>query len=262
MIVISTVLAVTAAFVATLVWASVDAGRPLVEETGDQSGDPDGTAPPTTRPITTTTAGPTGLTEAELAAKVAASVRPVVTADESGQRVQGSAFVVGSFGGQTLLLTSFAVVKANTRAPGPGITLDGDRQATLWTWHEALDLALLVVPGAIESLPWAEAPPEVNEKVYVGAAGQRLAVGIALGSSDAWSQHNIFVDDARQGAPLVNAEGEVIGMASRAYNPGGRGTDSVFFAVPINAACERVLRCGSGNAGPGEATATPTTTVP
>ena len=258
MIAIAAVIAVIVSFVATYVWASMDAKKSLSAPAAAAappnlprvtlSGDGDGE--------TTTTTVPEILSEGDLATKVAASVRAVSTFDESGQPVQGTAFVVGSSSGQTYLLTSYAVVKASTRAPGPGITLSGNQQATLWTWQEDRDLALLVVNGQIESLPWASVPPKQGEKIWAGGAGQKLAVGVTLNASDAGIEHNIFVDDVRQGAPLVTQRGEVVGMVSRLYNPSGKGTDSLYIAVPIRIACDRMLRCGGGNTVPG---VTPTT---
>jgi hypothetical protein len=206
----------------------------------------------------TTTKAPEVLSQDDLTKKLNASVRSVQTLDDAGQPVQGTAFVVGSFGGQTLLLTSFAVVRAGTRDPAPPITLNGNQTATLWTWQEQRDLALLVIGGSVESLPWAAAPPKNGDKVYAGVAGQKLAQGVVTGVSDDGIATNIFVDGARQGAPIVNQKGEVVAMASAAYNPGGRGTDTTFIGVPIKAACDQVLRCGGGNTAP----AASTTTVP
>lgn len=257
MLIIATVLAVITAFVATVIYASVDAGRPLP------------TAPTTvpapqtphttlaTPPGPTTTRVPQNLSQEDLAEKVAGSVRPLNTLNEAGQPVTGTAFVVGTFGGQTYLLTSFSLVRAATRSPGPPITLGG-REATLWTWEESRDIALLVTGTQIESLPWAPQPPQPGEKVYVGGAEQRLSVGIVTGVSGEGIDHNVFIDDVRQGAPLVNQKGEVLAMASKVYNPGGRGTETVFIAVPIKVTCERVLRCGSGNTSPTETTPTST----
>jgi hypothetical protein len=184
----------------------------------------------------------------------------VITRDEAGQEVQGSAFVVGSFSGQTYLLTSFDVVRANTKSPGPGIRLDGGQQATLWTWQEDRDLALLVIPGQIESLPWANQPPKEGTRIWAGGAGQRPTAGVVGAVSDTAIEHNIFVDDVRQGAPLVLNTGEVVGMASRLYNPGNRGTDTVYIGIPVKLACERMLRCGGGNTQPGQSNAVTTTT--
>jgi S1-C subfamily serine protease len=263
MVVLSALLAMIVAFVATIIYAQVDSRRPItIQPSRAQPVAPVLTRPTIAEDRPTTTKVPENLSPDELAKKVAASVRGVRTLDDAGVAVEGSAFVVGSFGGQTLLLTSFAVVRASTLVPAPPITLDGGQQATLWTWQEDRDLALLVVGGSIESLPWVSVPVKPGDPIYAGGAGQRPTAGVVIGLSDAGIEHNVFVDDVRQGAPLVNQKGEVVGMASRAYNPNGKGTDTVFIAIPIRVACERMLRCGTGNTGPGESSSTTVTTKP
>ena len=246
-------LAAVVSFVATLVYATVDAGRPIARGPTTVPGGPTETTPRVQiiEPETTTTKVPENLPPDALARKLAASVRPVKTLDEAGQPLEGTAFVAGSFGGQTLLLTSLAVVRAGTRAPAPTITIGDDRQATLWTWQEGRDLALLVIPGNIESLPWANASsaPKPGDRVFSLKDG-KLATGVVLGSSPTGLEHNIFVDDKLQGAPLVNQKGDVLAMASRDYNPDARGTETLFVGVPISFACEQVLRCGEGNTTP------------
>ena len=246
-----TALAVVVSFVATLIYATVDAGRPIQGGPTTLPGGPTETTPKVTinEPQTSTTKVPEDLPPDVLTEKLAESVRVVKTLSEEGQPLQGTAFVVGSFGGQTLLLTSFALVRAGTRAPAPPITLgDSDRQATLWTWQEAKDLALLVISGGIASLPWfnASTPPKAGERVFSIKDG-KLVTGLILSSSLNGIEHNIFTDDKLQGAPLVNQKGEVLAMSSRAYNPDGKGTETLFIGVPIAFACDQVLRCGSGN---------------
>ena len=264
-IVMTGILAVIVAFVATFAFAIVDASRPIAEPEDEGQTEATYVPPTTVAGQTSTTRPPEDLTEEEVARRVAATVRPVQTRDVSGNPATGTALVVGSFGGQTLLLTSFELVQASVRNPGPGITLDGNRQASLWTWEESRDLALLVTGGSIESLPWATIEPKAGDRVWAGGAGQKMTPGVVLAVSETGIEHNIFVDEVRRGAPLVNERGELLGMTSLAYNPGGRGTDTRFTAVPIRAACERVLRCGSGNTAPtaeGAATAGTTTTRP
>jgi hypothetical protein len=256
MLLIATALAVVTAFVATVVYANVDANRKV--NAGPTTVPPNpavvSTLPGDDGP--TTTKVPEILSQDDLTKKLNASIRSVQTLDQAGQPVQGTAFVVGSFGGQTLLLTSFSLVEAGTRDPAPPITLNGGQTATLWTWQPQRDLALLVIGGSVESLPWATAPPKNGDKVYAGVAGQKMAQGVVTGVADDGIATNIFVDGSRQGAPIVNQKGEVLAMASAAYNPGGRATDTTFIGVPIKAACDQVLRCGGGNTVPG---ATPTT---
>ncbi|MCA1692815.1 MAG: serine protease [Actinobacteria bacterium] len=253
------VLAVIVALLATFVYASVDAGRPIVGgPTTVPAARAETPAAPQDDERPTTTKGPENLSSEDLTKKVAASVRTVRTLDEAGQPVEGSAFAVGSFGGQSLFLASLAVVRASTRSPAPAIALEGGRDATLWTWDEESDLALLVIPGSVETLPFVSSGSSVKpgERIYA-SAGSNLFAGVILSSSSTAIEHNIPVGLNLQGAPIVNQKGEVLALASRAYNPGGNGTETVFSGVPISVACERVLQCGTGNTGPGS---TPTST--
>src|SRR5687768_9887418 len=64
-----------------------------------------------------------GETLQELAKKVEPSVWFVRTLDEGGAPSVGTAFVVASDSEQTLLLTSYATVRAAVRRPGPAVVL-------------------------------------------------------------------------------------------------------------------------------------------
>ncbi len=217
------------------------------------------TSVPSERPTTTK---PQTLSVEALSARVAPSVWRVNTLDEAGRPVEASALVAGSFGGQSFLLTSFAAVRASTLVPGPPIVArngGSEAQATLWTWQEDDDIALLVIPRAAPPLLWASDDPEgrVDQRVFVASEGTGLAPGKILATSATAIQHNISVDDRRRGGALVNERGEVLAMVSAEYNPGGVGTDRIFVAVPVRSTCGAVLQCGGGNASP----AAPTTTV-
>jgi S1-C subfamily serine protease len=177
----------------------------------------------------------------------------VNTLDENGMPIDGSGFIAGSFGGQTFLLTSLSIVKAATRIPGPDIVVHNggsDVKATLWTWQEDKDLALLVIGRTAPSLNWADNDPAAKpgDKVYVLGGGGGAVAGVLTSVSPASIGHNVFVDPHRQGAPLLNEKGQVLGMVSLALTPGALPTDTNFLAVPITAACDKVLSCGGGTA--------------
>lgn len=261
------------AFVTTVIYANIDAGRPIATEpsrpdaaSSNTQAKPSVTflTPATIATVTTKVDGV--LTAEELTARLAASVWSVSTLDEVGRRVEGSAFVIGASGGQTLVITSFAVVRASTFAPGPPITLRRGSQtaeATLWTWQEDRDLALLVMRTPGPALPMATGtPPKAGDRIWSRSASGSLAPGVVTGTFDGGIEHNVFLDDSLQGAPMLNQKGEVVAIATLAYNPGGRGSTTVFVGVSINQACTRILRCGSGNSraeAPATSIASPTT---
>ena len=267
-IVISLVMSVLIGFLGAIVFTSSDNAKISVDPTDAEHIAP--TIPPANEAaLSTTTTKPPVLTADGVAKKAAPSVWTVASLDDAGQPVEGSGFVVGSFGGQTYLLTSLSIVRTATRIPGPDITVrnaGSELKATLWTWQEERDLALLVLPRAAPSLTWADntPPTKTGDKVYVvGGAGGAAVPGVISAISPANIQHNVFVDGPRQGAPLLNEKGQVLGMVSLSFNPGATNTDTNFYAVPIAAACERVLSCGTGNnVVPSTVPGAPTTVAP
>lgn len=260
-------MAAVIAFVATIIYANVDAGRSLEAEPTPPTavpaqGNDDEEVPPGEGDATTATTTPEVLTDDLLAERLSASVWSVSTLSPSGEPVEGSAFVAGSFGGRALLLTSLAVVDAATAEPAPPITISqGSRttDVTLWTWQESSDLALLVTNVGSPSLPLGiGADLERNDRLYTMAAGRTLTRGIVTAVGSDGLDHNIFVEPALAGAPILNQRGEVVAVASAAYNPGGRATTTTFIGIPVSRACERVLDCGGGNVDPDNS---PSTTV-
>ena len=259
---ISVVVSMVVGFTGALIYTSSDNAQIAAVDPTDQARIPP-TVPQTPEPTGPTTTKPLEILNADgIAKKAAPSVWSVSSLDDAGRPVEGSGFIAGSFGGQTYVLTSLSIVRAATRLPGPEIVVRNggtEVKATLWTWQEDRDLALLVTGRTAPSLPWADNNPaaKAGDKVYlVGAAGGPVA-GVISNVSGTSIQHNVHVDVQRQGAPLVNEKGQVLGIASLSYNPGG-GTDTIFYAVPIDAACERVLTCGGGNASIPTSTVAPT----
>ena len=192
----------------------------------------------------------------ELVKKVQPSIWFVSTLDEAGQPSVGSAFVVASDGDQALMLTSYNTVRAAARAPGPPVKVrKGDEElgATLFTWQEEKDLALLIVKkGGVPKLGFAGKEPvlKTGERVFavsgLGASGGAISQGFVADVSSAGIQHDAAIGSSFQGGPLLNDKGEVLALASRAYAPLGFGTEAVFFGVPIRTACEKVLKCPDG----------------
>jgi S1-C subfamily serine protease len=199
-----------------------------------------------------------GETLARLLEQVAPSVFFVSTRGVDGAPAAGTAFVVFSDADQTFLLTSFATVRAATAEPGPPITLvkgGEELPAELLTWEEGRDLALLRIDrGGIERLPWASGDgggADVGDRVFsvsgLGAAGGAVSQGLIADVSASGIQHDAPIGAAFQGAPLLNGNGEVLGVSSRAYAPLGFAPEAVFFAVPIRDSCAQVLRCPDGD---------------
>lgn len=217
------------------------AGRPAPEAPLANAPDPNSAATTTT----VETLSPAALTK-----KVARSIWTVGTLDDAGRPIEGSAFVTGSNSGRSFLLTSLSVVRSATRIPGPPIVVRSGGQeleALLWTWHDERDLALLAIDRVLPSIGWASdaVAASAGQKVYgASGAGPELIAGVINSTSPAAIAHNIFTEGTRPGGALISERGEVLGVLSGVYDPAGTATDRVFYAVPVRAACERVLACG------------------
>ncbi|HEV7535419.1 MAG TPA: S1C family serine protease [Acidimicrobiia bacterium] len=194
-----------------------------------------------------------GATLKSLVDKVKDSVYLVETQDEFGRPEVGSAFVVTSDADKSYLVTSLSVVKAATRKPGPGIQIrKGDERtdATLWTWQEERDLALLIVnKGSLPRVKWAAADeqPQYGERVFdvagVGGAGGSITQGFVADVSAAGIEHDAAVTGPFAGGPILNSKGEVLGIGTPGYMPLGFTSDRVTFAPFVRAACEKILKC-------------------
>ena len=200
-----------------------------------------------------------------LVEKVKDSVFFVSTLDEAGQPAVGTAFAVASDSEQTLLLTSYNTVRAATKAPAPALKVrqgDTEIKAELWTWQEDKDLALLILAkGSVRRLELASNEPaaKTGERVFaisgLGTAGGAVSQGFVTDVSSAGIQHDAAVGQAYQGGPLVTSDGTVVAVASRSYAPLGFVSDGVYFSPLVRAACEKVLKCPSGDgepSGPGD----------
>jgi len=268
-VVISLVMSMLIGFGGALIYTSSDNAEIAAVDPADQTRVAP-TVPPGSEPTGPTTTKPEVLTPDGIAVKARPSVWSVSSLDEAGRPVEGSGFIAGSFGGQTYVLTSLAIVRAATRIPGPDIVVKNggsEVKAALWTWQEDTDLALLVTNRTAPSLSWADSNPAVKpgDKVYVigGADGAPVA-GVVSSVSPTNIQHNVVVDARRQGAPLLNDKGQILGMVSLALTPGAGPGATNFFTVPIATACDRVLSCGGGSTvvSPTGINATTTTTTP
>jgi S1-C subfamily serine protease len=94
---------------------------------------------------------------------------------------------------------------------------------------------------------------KIGERVFamsgLGAAGGAVTQGFVADVSSAGIQHDAAVGPAFQGGPLLNSDGDVLAVSSRAYGPLGFLTDAVWFGVPVRDACDKIVHCPSGEVG-------------
>jgi S1-C subfamily serine protease len=191
-----------------------------------------------------------------LVKKAAPSLFFVRSLDDAGQPTVGSGFAVASDDTQTFVLTSYSTVRAATQRPGPAIEVrqrDAVVKATLWTWDETKDIALLIVQkGKVDTLSFADrGSVKTGERVFalsaLGAAGGAATQGFVADVSSPGIQHDASIGQAFQGGPLVDSEGKVVGISSRNFAPLGFNSDGVWWAPPIRDACDKVLKCPGDN---------------
>ena len=188
------------------------------------------------------------------------SVWALETLDETGAPSAGSAFVVFSDPEQSFFLASFTAVRAATAAPGPPVRLrKGDQlvDATLVTWDEGRDLALLSLPvGGLPALGFVEDPGSVaiGDRVFVlsgvGSEGAAISQGVVADVSGNALQLDAAIGMGFRGGPVLDVDGKVVAVASRNYFPAGFDPVFVPFVPPIALACESVITCPGGTATP------------
>lgn len=171
----------------------------------------------------------------------------------------GSGFVVDASG---LILTNNHVVE-NARAISVRFTNGATREAQVLGTDRGNDLALIKV-DLPENVPVA--PLGDSEQVQVGETAiaigspfgldQTVTQGIISAVHRNWNpgngrtRRNLIQTDApinpgNSGGPLLNAEGEVIGINTMIESP-VRGSVGVGFAVPINTAKDRLSELQGG----------------
>ena len=187
-----------------------------------------------------------------LVKKEAPSLFFIRSLDQSGAPTVGTGFAVASDSDQTFVVTSYSTIKAATVRPGPAIEVrqrDVVVKATLQTWDESKDLALLIVSkGKVPVLQFAsKSSVKTGERVFalsgLGAQGGAGTQGFVADVSAAGIQHDASIGQAFQGGPLVDSDGNVVGISSRNFAPLGFASDGVWWAPPVRAACDKILKC-------------------
>jgi putative serine protease PepD len=194
-----------------------------------------------------------GQTVEQLIEGAAPSIFFVSTLDEAGQPSVGTAFVLFADSERSFLLTSYTTVRAATVEPGPGLEVrQGDRTLAvdLTAWDEGRDLALLVAEGDPNLPAVSVADPssiDVGDRVFalsaLGTSGGALTQGVVADVAANGIQHDAPVGPQFQGGPLLNRDGQLIGIASRRYAPLGFLPDAVFFGIPVREACAELVQC-------------------
>lgn len=186
----------------------------------------------------------------KLLEKVGPSIAQVSGSDAAGAPRTGSGFIVTSDDNESWVLTNYNFLAGTVSQKGQ-VRLragGGERQATVWSWDEGRDIALIILKvGKLPAIEWAKDTPSVGSPIWaVGSApgkfGAAASSGYLLDVSDGGLLTDADVADHFTGGPLLDKSGKVLGVLSLAYAPQGY-PPSNGWAVPIRLSCQRVLRC-------------------
>ena len=190
--------------------------------------------------------------------KLSPSVWQVSTLDANGVASTGSAWVVYATDNESYLVTSYSVVEASTRQPGPTLEIVKGQDkiaASLIAWQPERDLALIkVARGKMPTLEITNESVNIGSRIYVasgyGSLGASVTQGLANDVNADSIVHDASVGQAFRGGPILDASGKVVGIASRSYSPSGFSSDGVYFGVPVNKICEKITSCSGTKATP------------
>jgi putative serine protease PepD len=161
---------------------------------------------------------------------------------------QGSAFVLSSDGEDSLLVTNFHVVRSVWTAGAREVVIrDGGRSlnGTITTVRPGADLAVVRVAAPLPALEPSQAQPELGQPVVaVGSPygyGGTASTGIVSGVRGSWVQFSAPVSPGSSGGPVLDADGQVIGVA--AAKVVGHGAEGLSFAISIDRVCRLTAAC-------------------
>lgn len=186
-----------------------------------------------------------------------------VSADHAAGEVRvGSAFVISSKENETHLATTYNLVQSGDQAvesvrvfleggPVPAVVHNYDPE------HDVATLSLDAGPLPVPDWRPGDDPIQSGDPAYlVGVAGpgaSSVLEGRVAAVSNEALVPTIPVNSFLAGAPLVDASGRVVGMASVSYAPYGPVDGDPLYAVPLQALCARAVDCTLADRGEGRA---------
>ncbi len=189
------------------------------------------------------------LDAAAVAKKVLPSVFQVVAGDYTG-----SSFVIGSApGGESYLLTNDHVVQPLLDDGSSDVELQrGDSKfpAKVVQHDKSLDIAVLECDQKFEILTTVKADVQPGEPVVVVGSplglNDSVTTGVVSsaqrdvpGSDKKFIQFDAAINPGNSGGPVMNAKGEVVGIATEK----ARDAEGIGLAIPISVPCDKFSVC-------------------
>lgn len=188
-------------------------------------------------------------------AGVAAKVLPSVFQVDAGE-YSGTAFVVGSApGGGTYLLTNHHVVEHLLASGSKSVKLErsggSSYPAKVAKYDADRDIALLECDESFGVLGVVHKPVQSGEPVVVVGSplglGDSVTAGVISsperevpGSDEKFIQFDAAINPGNSGGPLLNAKGQVVGIATEK----ARDAEGIGLAIPISVPCDKFSVCG------------------
>lgn len=191
------------------------------------------------------------ITENPGTAEVIARVQPSVFTIET-EAGSGSAFVIASTGGVSKLITNAHVVNDVFRAGGRGVRLlAGERTLTgsIVSVNNQYDLAVIAVAGHLPALEVADGRAAAGDAVFVigsplgfeGTVSTGVASTYRVEEGVEYLQFSAAVNPGNSGGPVVDADGDVVGVATMKIV--GFEIEGISFAVPADRVCSTFSVC-------------------
>jgi hypothetical protein len=206
-------------------------------------------------PYTALLQSPDGLPQ--VVSPVAPSVALVESRSLDGKTTIGTATAVGNNGDGTYFLTGLEAVRAATASPGPEIVLrkgEGKWTASLVSWDEELEMALLVSDAPLQAAPFS---PVEDLGILTGAPifalsalNDSVSPGAVITVTRDGFRHTGVIDADFIGGPILDETGKIVGFATRDYSPDGIQGGRLPWAPTIPQLCKTLVSCENDAATP------------
>jgi len=187
------------------------------------------------------------LTPAQITARTRSSVFTVESGTFGNEWV-GSAFVLRSESGSSILITNYHIVRD---AWSQGITqvdikhADRTYVGTVEAVSPEEDLAAIRVDLRLDPIPSTLDRPKVGDSIVVIGSpfglGRTVATGVVSAFRQGYLQLSAPVSPGASGAPVLNDRGEVVGVIVAKI--AGGGAEGLSFAIPIRTVCRVLVGC-------------------
>ncbi|SHN42164.1 S1C family serine protease [Cryptosporangium aurantiacum] len=186
---------------------------------------------------------------------VAKQVLPSVFSVRAGQAT-GTAFAFGKDAeGGTLLITNYHVVDGLVSSGGRNATIQRESESypvTVEDTDKGRDLAVLRTTAKFTPLKKATVEVAPGDPVIVVGAPLGLTDTVTTGVVSAVRddvqglstrviQFDAAINPGNSGGPVINADGEVVGIAQAKIV--AEGADGLGLAIPIEEVCKGLIRC-------------------